>query len=210
MKLLKTTEDHKKYWKERKIDWKASYQNWEHPHRFLITQALKELRWLSLFEIGMGGGANLINISKQMPNRQLGGMDINADAVDLVRKTFKGGMFKTGSADNIFLGDNSVDVVLSDMCLIYAGNFEIDNYIKEIKRISRKYIVLCEFHSDNFLRRVALKLKTGYNAYDYKKLLSKHKFYDISFYKIPEQLWPGGEPQKTYGYLIVAKTPKRK
>ena len=206
---IRSTNKWKEYWEQRKIDWKESYQNWDHPHRFLITNILKSLPWLSLIEIGVGGGANLMNILRGTQGKQVGGIDVSQDAIDLCNKTFKGGLFKVNSADDIMLSDKATDVVLSDMCLIYVDPWQIDRYIKEIKRITRKYVVLCEFHSTSWWNRVALRINSGYNAYDYKKLLTKHGFYDIIIYKIPEEAWPGGQPQKTFAYIIVATVPKR-
>jgi hypothetical protein len=70
----RTTSTHKKYWADRKIDWDEHYlKTWDHPHRFVITAFLGTFDWLSLIEVGVGGGANLINILKRFPNRQLGG-----------------------------------------------------------------------------------------------------------------------------------------
>jgi len=207
--MFNTTNKWKDYWKNRKIDWKVSYQNPNHPHRFLITAILKSLNWLSLIEIGVGGGANLMNILRSIPGKQVGGIDISQDAIDLCSKTFKGGVFKVNSADDIMLSDKSTDIVLSDMCLIYVDPRHIDRYIKEIKRITRKYVVLCEFHSTSLWNRIALRINSGYNAYDYKKLLTKWGFYDIVIYKIPEEAWPGGSPQKEFAYLVVATVPKR-
>lgn len=209
MRLFKTTNKWKDWWQTRKIDWKKEYQTTvDHPHRQVIVDALKSFYWVSLMEIGCGGGANLIKILKTFKGRQVGGIDINPEAIELCNKTFGGGMFKVNSADDIFMSDKSTDVLLSDMTLIYSGRFKIDKYIKEIKRITRSYIVLCEFHSDNWWNRLALKLNSGYNAYDYKKLLKKHGFYDIFLHKLKQEDWPGGNPQKTFGYIIVAKIPK--
>ena len=205
---IRNTNKWKKYWENRKIDWHVSYQNWDHPHRFLITQILKSLGWLSLIEVGCGGGANLINIAKEIKGKQLGGIDVSSDAILLCQKTFKGGVFKVNSTDDIMLSDKASDVVLSDMSLIYAGPLKIDKYIKEIKRITRKYVVLCEFHSTSLWDRLVLRLNSGYNAYNYKHLLERHGFYDVEMYKLTEQDWPGGSPQKEFAYIIVATVSK--
>lgn len=209
MKLFKTTEQHKKYWQERKIDWKSHYQNWDHPHRFLISHILGSIPWYSLIEIGCAAGANLMNIVQQFPGRQIGGIDLNPDAIAQAEKTFQGALLKVGSGDNIMMSDNSTDVTLTDMTLIYVSRRDIDRYVKELKRVSRNYVVLCEFDSKSWWSRLKLKLSTGYNAHDYERILKKWGFYDIVKYKIPPELWEGGEPQKTFGYIIVARVPKR-
>lgn len=197
---------HQKYWVNRKIDWQAHYGNWNHPHRFMITKILMGLSWLSLMEIGCAAGANLMNIVKHIPGRQVGGIDINPDAIEAAKKNFIGNheLFKVGSADNIMMSDKSTDVTLSDMTLIYASPWGIGRYILEIKRITRKYVVICEFHSEKWWERWWAFLRTGYGVYDYEKLLKKHGFYDIVKYKIPVELW-GKDLNQKFRYIITAK-----
>ena len=52
-----------------------------------------------------------------------------------------------------------------------------------------------------------MRFNSGYYVYDYKKLLKKHGFHDITLIKIPTEVWDGA-PQKPYGYIIVAKVLK--
>lgn len=205
-----TTNQFKDWWRNRKVDWKKEYlSTWNHPHRFFITKVLRSFPWLSLLEIGCGGGANLANIVKGIPGRQVGGVDINPDAIALAEKSFKGGFFKINSADDIMMSDKSVDVILSDMTLIYVGPFQIGRYIKEMRRLARSCIVLCEFHSDSWWNRLALLLNSGHHAYNYRKLLEKHGFYDIMILKIPSEAWPDGRDYELFRHIIVAKVPKR-
>lgn len=209
MKLFKTTKQHSKWWSRRKIDWVKSYASAEalnHPHRKLIVEALRGLSWVSLVEIGCGAGANLINIVNNLTGKQVGGIDISEEAIQTAKSYFAPNtFFKVCSADDIMMSDKSTDVVLSDMALIYAGTFKINDFIREMKRISRNYVVLLEFHSESWWDRFALKLNTGYNAYNWKKKLRQFGFYDIIIYKLKEEDWPGGNPQKTFAYLIIAK-----
>ena len=208
--LLKTTKYYKDWWNFRKIDWKKSYlDTWNHPHRDMIVWVLGSFRWNSLIEMGCGPGPNLVKIVKEFKNKQLGGVDINADAIKLANETIAGAYLKVGSVENSMMSDNSADVILTDMCLIYMDNSKIGKVLKELKRIGRSRIVLCEFHSESLFKRLKFKRKTGYNAYNYKKLLQRYGFYDIILKKIPEEAWPGGEPQKTFGYIITAKIPRK-
>lgn len=210
MNLFKSTKEHKKYWKDRKIDWNQAYlSTWDHPHRKVLAYMLKQIPWYSLVEIGCGSGPNLMQIVQNIPGKQLGGIDINKDAIELAKKTFKGGVFFTCSADDIMMSDKSADVVLSDMTLIYVDNWNIKKYIKEIKRVARKYVVLCEFHHKSWFKRMWLKLTSGYNAYDWNKILTDADFYDIIEYRLSEQDWPGGNPQKTFGNIFIAKVPTK-
>ena len=175
MNLLKNTKWHQKYWTDRKIDWKQAYlDTWEHPHRNYIASILARLDWNSLFEVGTGAGANLKNILSKFKGVQLGGCDVNKDAIALANDSFKGAFFKVCPADDIMMSDNSVDVVLSDMCLIYYSNPH--KAIEEMKRVARKHVLFCELHSYTWYGRMKLLFKSGYHAHNYKKLLEKHGF----------------------------------
>jgi ubiquinone/menaquinone biosynthesis C-methylase UbiE len=210
MKLFKSTRSWSTWWKHRKIDWKKDYlSTWNHPHRSVVVGALRLFKWLSLMEIGCGGGANLVKIIKEFPGRQIGGIDISPSAIALCQEAIHGGVFKVGSGDDVMLSDKSTDVILSDMMLIYVGPLKIRKYLLEMKRLARNYVVLCEFHSTSIRQRLLLKLTSGYNAYDYRTLLTKMGFYDILEYKLKEEDWPGGNPQKTFAYIIIARVPKR-
>ena len=210
IRYFNSTEKWKAWWSKRKIDWRKDYlDSWNHPHRYLITTILAKLNWLSLIEIGCGSGANLMNITKNLQGKQLGGMDVNPEAIALAKKTFMGGLFKVNSGDNMMLSDKSTDVVLSDMSLIYVHPKDIGRYIKEIKRVGRKYVVLCEFHSPSWWERFKLRAKDGYFAYDYKRLLLKYDFYDILLYQIPPEAWPDATKNQQFRAIIVATIPKR-
>ena len=208
---IKRTKDHIKYWKNRKADWKKSYLDTaDHPHRKLITGILCDLKgWNAIFEIGCNAAPNMVALLKRRPRTMVGACDVNEEAIKLANETMIGGNFMAGSADDVFMSDKSVDIVLSDMTLIYVSPRDINRYIKELKRVGRQYVLLCEFHSESWWNRKALKFNTGYYAHDYKRLLEKHGFYDICYYKLKEEDWPGGNPQKTFAYLILAKIPYR-
>lgn len=196
---------HKKYWKDRQIDWKQAYFTPDHVHRDLIIKALSHMSFGSVLEIGCGAGANLYNIKRHFPLVEVGGIDISKDAIDMCNKLMPdAAVFEVASADKMFLQDKSSDVVLSDACLIYIDPLHINKVIKEIKRVSRKYVLFVEFHSPRWWNRFVLRLLDGYNAYNYKTLLEKHGFYGVEIYKIKDKEWPGWGG---FGYVIAAKTP---
>lgn len=211
MKLFQTSNKWEQWWKNRKIDWNKEYlATWNHPHRDLISAALSRFYWMSLIEVGCGAGANLVNILHHFKDKQLGGVDINPEAIALAQKTFNGGIFKVNPVHNIMMSDDSTDIILSDMCLIYYSPRKVHAAIEEIKRVARNYIILCEFHHISWWQRLKLRLTSGYYAHNYFELLDKHGFGDIEVFKIPEEYWPGGNPQKTFGYIIKARIPRRK
>lgn len=201
----RTTQQHKDYWKNRKIDWAEHYlSTWNHPHRALIVHALKLFNWFSLWEVGMGPGPNLVRITKDIPDHQLGGSDINSDAIELAKKTFVGGRFHCEESENILLSDNSVDVVLSDAHLIYYGPRKIKKVLKEMIRATRGRLVLCEYNERSFWKRLAIFWKTGYHAHHYVKLLESLGCHSIQLVKIPSRYWPDTMWGR-YGYIIIAK-----
>ena len=209
MNLFKTTKHYSNWWSARKADWKTSYlDTYDHPHRKLIVNVLRDLPWLSLLEIGCNAGPNLVAIIKAMPGRQVGGIDVNPEAIELAEKTLHNGFFSVGSADNMMMSDKSVDVILSDMTLIYVDRLSIDKYVKEMTRVARNYVVLCEFHSKSWWNRFALRFNMGYKAYDWPKLLEKHGYYDVLTYKLKPEDWDGHEPQKTFAHIVLAKVPQ--
>lgn len=210
MKLFNSTQKWTNWWARRKIDWKVHYLNPNHPHRLLIVETLKGLEWGCVIELGCGAGANLMAILKAMPGRkvQVGGIDINPDAIALAEKMFIGGLFKVGSGDDVMLSDKASDVILTDMYMIYITPNRMAKQLTEIKRLARNYVVMCEFHSESWWERLALKWREGYNMYDWRKLLEKHGFYGINLYKIPKEFWSESDLQQKYCHIIVAKVPK--
>lgn len=208
MKLFNTTKRWVNWWEKRKIDWKEHYMNPNHPHRILIAEILGHMNWLSLIEVGCAAGANLVQIVKKFPGRQVGGVDVNPEAIAFAETQFKGAVLKVCPADDLSFSDQSVDVLLTDMTMIYISPFLIDKHLTEFKRVSRNWVMFCEFHSDSLWQRLVVKWKDGYNVYNWSKLLEKNGFYDIQKYKIPKECWPESDLQQKYGYIIVARTPK--
>lgn len=206
-----TTDQWARWWENRKIDWKAHYfDTWSHPHRFMLSALLKQFPWMSLLEVGCGGGANLANIIRHFPGRQLGGVDINPDAIALAGQMFDGAFLKVCPADDVMMSDSSTDVVLTDMTLIYFGPRRVREALAEAKRIARNHIVLCEFHCESPLERLKLWLTSGYHAHNYRTLLPKMGFYDVMLIKVPPEAWPGDDPKQKFRYILLAKVPRRK
>ena len=207
-----TTRQWSDWWAARKIDWRKQYlETWNHPHRNMISAILERVQWMSLLEMGCGPGANLVNIVKRFPKKQVGGIDVNPEAIAMAAEVFHGAFLKVGSVEDIMMSDNSSDICLTDMCLIYVGPRKIDQVITEIKRVARNYVVFCEFHSESWWARMKLRFSSGLYAYNYRSLLEHHGFYDINLIKMPDSAWPDGDKtQRGFSYIMLAKVPKRK
>lgn len=173
---------------------------WNHEHRQYISVALKMFSWFSLLEIGCGQGANLVNILRFHPKTQLGGMDENPEAIELIKKSFKGGIFKVNKPYDIMMSDKASDVILSDMML--SKTKRVKRCLMEFKRIARTKIVMFELYD----KRWSVRLLKG--LHNYPKLLDKLGFYDILIYRVKTD-WENQEPQRSYGHIIIATPPKR-
>lgn len=202
---LKTTAKHKAYWQTRKVDWIEAYaKTWDHPHRQMVVDALRPTGFKQILELGCASGPNLIRIVKEFPGVQVGGIDISADAIAAAKSILPpNSVLDIGTVDNCFFADKCADVVLTDAALIYVGPEKIDKVIEEMKRVSRKHVVFVEFHEPIWWRRWMVWWKSGYFAYDYRKLLTKHGFWDIEIKRIPEEVW--GYPWSTFGAVITAR-----
>ncbi len=200
--------NHKKYWTERKINWQTSYLDTaNHPHRDIIVQVLKTFQWRSLWEVGCASGPNLLKIHANFPQAELGGNDLNADAIELAKKTFRGGIFEVSSADEICMSDKACDVILTDVTLIYVGPTKIKKTLREFKRMARNRIILVEFNSTSWWKRLKTKIMDGYNVYNYRTLLENLGYYDILITKIPVKYYPGaGSNHKDFISIITART----
>lgn len=214
-----TTNQHRRWWEKRKVDWQKDYlSTWNHPHRQVLAGLLARLKWFSLFEVGCGPGANLVQLLKSpiLKGRQmqLGGCDVNKDAIGVAASSFMGpnkqpaGTFFVCPSEDILMSDKSADVILTDMTLIYVGKDKIDKSLQEMKRVARSYVVLCEFDSTHWDERWWVKLFTGYNVYDYKKKLLDNGFYDIVKYKLRKEDWLDNSLHTKYTTIIIAKPPK--
>ena len=201
-----STNQHKKYWQGRVYGWKEYSETWNHPRRTFLSNVLKQLPFMSVMEIGCGSGPNLINLLRHVQGKQLGGVDINPEAIKVANSIFHGGYFKVGSAEHMLVSDRSTDVTLTDSFLMYVGPLKIKKYLKEIKRITRDFIVLAEYHHKSWFKRQKLRIFSGRHAYNYKQLLLKLGCYDVTLVKVPdfEQ-----DNDAEFRYIIIARPPKR-
>ena len=200
-----TTKQNASYWANRKEGWREYQETANHPHRSFISYILKQMNWISLVEIGCGSCPNLVNIARSMGGKQLGGVDINPEAINVCNRTFKDGHFRVGSAEDIMMTDKGTDILLSDAFLIYVGPRKIKRYLEEAIRITRNNVVFYEYHSESFWKRLRLRIFSGRHSYNYKKLLKSLGFYDINIIKTPvfEE-----DNEQEFRYLIIAKPPK--
>lgn len=203
--FFKDTAYWSRWWKNRKIDWKTSYlDGWQHPHRKVIIDELRKKPFGSLCEIGCASGPNLKLIRKEFPSVQLGGIDVNAEAIRLAKTVLPDAIFDVRPAHDLFFSDKSVDVSLTDMAMIYESPRTIMRSLREIRRITRNRSVFVEFHHPSWLKRMVLRSLLGYNAYNWPKMLERAGFYDIEIRPLTKEEWPDGKPGNIFRHLITA------
>jgi ubiquinone/menaquinone biosynthesis C-methylase UbiE len=140
----------------REDEWVMSYwDSQDHSHRRFLFDRLSGLAPISsLLEVGCNCGPNLYLIAKKFPHAEIRGIDINQEAVRTGNTLFaREGManvnLRVGKADELNeFGDRSFDVVLTDAVLIYIGPDKIKKVIKEMVRITRRALVLVEWHCE--------------------------------------------------------------
>jgi len=176
-------------------DWSESYKSEDslnHPHRGWILGAISIFEPIgSIFEVGCGGGANLIRISEIYPEVSLCGYDTS----DAAMKTIQHVGVLIQSFENIAMYPKC-GIVLTDATAIYVSGSNIKSFIEMLKHYANKAIVMCEWHSEE-----GPFIHEGHWVHNYKELLPGCKVE-----KIPPEAWPESKNWKEFGHIITYET----
>ena len=207
-RLLGSTKSDKLFWQFRHLidkTWAQSYisnGSLNHSHRkLLIGKISKYSPFKNVLEVGSASGPNLYLLAEKFTEVDFYGIDVSEKAVR------DGNLFfKKRNIKNVLLRktdvsrlkdfvDNSMDVVFSDAVLLYVGLDKVGSVLKEMVRISKKAIILCEQHTD---------VESFYDdkwVHNYKKIVEKViPQSETIFTKIPQEVWQGDWGE--YGYII--------
>jgi len=195
-------------WGTNKNDWIMSY--WDsrfHPHRMHLIKEILKYSPESVLEIGCNCGPNLYLLSKEAPNSLLYGLDINEAAINIGNELIKQNSISNvqlfwGKADKLFtFRENEFNIVFTDAVLIYIGADKIRDVILQLLRITRKAIILFEWHDPNCSGG-------AYGVFDrhwvrdyirlFEELAPKSK---ITISKITKDVWPDNKWVR-YGAII--------
>jgi ubiquinone/menaquinone biosynthesis C-methylase UbiE len=140
-------------------------------------------------------------LAKKFPKVSFYGIDVSSSAIKEGKKFFLKNEIKNVFLQNIsanqlkIFKDKSIDVIFSDASMIYINKTQIDKVLKEMFRIAKKSIILCEQHTEDF---------PFYNTkwiHNYKavveRIIPKSR---MNFIKISENIWAGD--WEKYGYII--------
>ena len=185
------------YWRYKSLlssNWQEGYLDTDekiHPHRQLLVKKISQKHSIkSILEIGCSNGINLRIINKKIPGIMLEGIDINKKALNdginkMKKENIKNIKLKYKSAKNLSSYKNKeFDIVFCDAVL------------KEMFRISKKLVIICEQHTDK---------KSFYNdkwVHNYGHLIkSFSSIKSLVFNSISDDFWDGDWIK--YGKIIL-------
>jgi len=198
------------HWKNRPandphFDWRYGGDSWieeyktsvQHPHRQVIINQLREYPWDSLLEVGCSAGPNLKAIREDFPDKKLYGVDVNEPSIEAA-KTFVDAEFSVASFHKLPFEDKSVDVILADAVLMYARPDEIQEVMRELKRVARHQIIIVDRIMPSLLGEDA----GGVWGRDYPMLLFEQGF-QVKTRQVKEKDWPDSQNWQKYGAFVI-------
>lgn len=131
------------YWNKYTDDNESKYN--EEFSKF-IRDLATSLRANNVLEVGCNSGNDL----RSFPNDfDVHGVDLNDHALDIAKKKLPSFKFQNGSIIDLPYEESSIDFVFTHYVLNYISENKIDKAIKELYRVSKKYILNCELYDEN-------------------------------------------------------------
>lgn len=111
---------------------------------------LKGLNLQTVLEVGCNRGANLLCIQRILPGARLVGVEPNAHAREEAQREGHLGqvVIVNGSAERIAFRDGNFDLVFTAGVLIHIPPEGLDRALRELYRLSRKWLLAVEYHAD--------------------------------------------------------------
>ncbi len=139
-------------------------------------------------EIGCNIGNNLSNFPK---NFEVYGFDMSKYALEKAKKRYPSFKFEIGNMNKIPISDSFFDMVFTRGVLIHIPNMEIDAGLKEMIRISKKWIMNLEYFGKD---GEMIKWSRGDELLWYRNMKERWSKFDveiISDVEIPLEIDPG-------------------
>jgi hypothetical protein len=143
----------REFWATREADnsaWVDGYwASRTRPLRQMTARAVAALDGGRLLEVGAHCGPNLWAIGQERPFEWLVGVDISPRVVERGQRLLAAHLstphaLHLGGGENLPFPDKSFDIVLSAGTLVCIGPELIDQTLREMIRVARRYIVLVE------------------------------------------------------------------
>ena len=100
-----------------------------------------------VLEVGCNVGGNLRYIAKEAPDAQIYGIDINRKALGIVKDIVPDGNFMLEHASDLPFKDGWFDFAFTMGVLIHQPDESLETVMREIVRVSRKYVMCGEVYS---------------------------------------------------------------
>lgn len=202
-------------WGKGNDDWINGYRDsLDHSHRSFLIETISKFNPSSILEIGCNCGPNLYLLAKKFPDAEMIGVDINPIAVKkgnewLAQEGISNVRLSVGKANELGqFQDKSFDVVFTDAVLIYIGPDKIKGIMKNAIRITRRALILMEWHSFEPDHKDPYGLgvyEQGNWKRDYVSLLKQFiREEQIHVTKITEEMWPDKNWKEVGAVIEVA------
>lgn len=106
---------------------------------------------ITVLDVGCGGGLSLLNLSASFPKINFIGCDISSDAINMANNESKFHSnskvtFKLQQQHKLNLLESSVDIILATLVCHHIEDEELNDFLQELLRISRKAVLINDLH----------------------------------------------------------------
>jgi ubiquinone/menaquinone biosynthesis C-methylase UbiE len=145
------------FWRDIKDSFVVDNINMGPKRKKLIAKIVKENNIKSVLELGCCSGGNLKAIREVNPDIKIVGFDINEKAIAYAKEVEKiDAEFVVGSIYDLSkFEDKSFDLVFTCAVLVHIPSEKIEDIIKNMKRMSRKFIFNIESNGKSRVMTVA-------------------------------------------------------
>lgn len=178
-----------------------------HPHRAHLADLVGELApFSSLLEAGACVGTNLLVLARRYPQAQFTGAEINPAAVREGNRWLKqesvanASLFECDIAQLTSSGQAPCDLVLTDAALMYIGPEKIEAALCGLRGLSRKALLLNEWHCEGPSR-----YHDGHWLHDYRALAARlFPEAKLELRRTPSGLWNDAS-WDSFGAILLIK-----
>lgn len=168
------------------------------PSKKIVANLLEGKDFESVLEVGTQWGENLVAIREKFPNKRIVGVDADWDDVVSEAQKVTGLDIRIGDVRELEFKDNEFDVVFTNALFCMMLVQDIEKGFRELVRVAKKYIILIELETDDFLG-IVWNERVGANWINmFKKYGMK-----AEREKIPEEVWDVNPwLEKGYTYVV--------
>lgn len=144
---MKLRERQNKLWEERDT---ASYYWTAEKHRERIAWFVRNLRGMrfgSIYEVGCNSGRNLWEIRQEYPDRLIGGLDINKEAIRFAKNKMPYGDFSVQNIHEMSV-ERKYDIVFTSGVLLHVPPVDVKNILSRCIKKSKKYVLHMETNGE--------------------------------------------------------------